>query len=176
MLGVVQEMNPSKSGNSQRLKLNGKWYVANWKVNLDGVQKGTHVEYETGSFKGNDGKDVETIATIRPAPSNGTAQSPQAAPQTGSTICDGDILRSVSNVVGNACAAGTIKDLIEMRAWINAAYDAYMDMGKPIQSSGIAGNLNAQRPPQHEFDDSEELGEKFYQGLPPTKGTSGAPW
>lgn len=169
MLGVVQEMNPSKSGNSQRLKLNGKWYVANWKVNLDGVQKGTHVEYETGSFKGNDGKDVETIATIRPAPSNGAAQSAPATPQTGSTICDGDILRSVSNVVGNACAAGTIKSPAELKAWFDAAYAGFTFMGAkeaPPKQSHV----------MPDFDDSAKLGEdmpdKFYENLPPQTGGS----
>ena len=41
--------------------------------------------------------------------------------ETGSPISDVDILRSVSNLVGNACAAGTIKEAEDLEKWCLAA-------------------------------------------------------
>ena len=171
MFAVVQEMNPSRSGASQRLKLQGKWYVANYQVNLDGVSKGQYVEYETSSFPGQDGKPIASIARIRPAPEqNGYGQSTQGgqnaansrgSAQTGSTITDGDILRSVSNIVGNACAAGKIGDAQQIIEWVNMAHFAFMNMGK-AQASGPDRPGSAPREPGSDdepppFDDSDDL-------------------
>ncbi len=155
MFGTVQEMNPSKSGRSQRLKINGKWLIANFKVNLDGVSKGTYVEYEEGSFAGDDGKPVATIARIRPAqeqPHNGGAQSVPV-----SAGVDEASLRFISNVVGSAITAKTIESPTDIKAWTLAAQEA----------------LKALSEPKPEFDDSdkleEDMPEKFYENLPPAK-------
>lgn len=156
MFGVVQEMNPSRSGNSQRLKLMGKWYVANSRVNLDGVSKGARVEYETSSFPGNDGQMIASIARIRPAPGSAPNNAPNSAgsPQTGSTIADGDILRSVSNIVGNAAAAGKIPTPGEIDDWVDCAYTALMNMGK-AQASGTGGQASPGSAPREPGQDDD---------------------
>lgn len=147
MFGVVQEMNPSKSGQSQRLKINNKWLVANYKVNLDGVSKGIHVEYEESSFRGNDGKDVMTVARIRPAqgsvPKNGAI-----VPQSASV--DEASLRFISNVVGSALTAGIIKAPTEVGPWAIAALRA-------LKSLEVAQELKDALDEKHEFDDSAQL-------------------
>src|ERR1700755_2947405 len=101
MFGRFQEWGQTSKG-GPKLKIAGKWVFPQRNCNLDGLNPGMEVEYETVQG-GNDGK-LTLLQRIRPAPPG----SPQGSPQTGSTITDGDILRSVSNVVGNAAAAGQI--------------------------------------------------------------------
>lgn len=141
--GMVQEMNPSRSGASMRLKINGRWLVAGNRVNLDGVQKGSSVEYEEGSFAGQDGKPIPCINRIRPAPqANGHGAAPSTVPK--SCGLDEASLRFISNVVGSALAAGKIETPIQVAAWVRAARKALAQLSKP----------------EPEFDD--ELPEDFY--------------
>lgn len=173
MFGTVQEMNPSKSGKSQRLKINGKWLIANFKVNLDGVVPGASVEYEEGSFVGNDGTPVATVAKIRPAQQsayppnqNGGGQNAANSPVTipKSAPVDEASLRFISNVVGSALTAGIIKAPTEVGSWAIAALRA-------LKSLEVAQELKAVLDEKHEFDDSdrlnEDMPEDFYKGLPP---------
>lgn len=161
MFATVQEMNPSRSGNSQRLKLQGKWYVAGNRVNLDGIAKGQYVEYETSSFPGNDGQMIASIARIRPAAQQGNynaAAGSTGTPQAPSTIMDGDILRSVSNIVGNAAAAGKIGSPTDIHDWVDMAYHALVSMGKAQAPTGGSQQNPGSAPKDEEpppFDDSD---------------------
>jgi hypothetical protein len=165
LFAVVQEMNPSRSGQSQRLKLQGKWYVANSRVNLDGVAKGIHVEYETSSFPGNDGQMIASIARIRPAPQqNGYPPNPRQgsqnamnSPELSSTITDGDILRSVSNIVGHAAAAGNVSSPQHLEIWVETAYKTLMNMGKAqAPSEGQSSGSAPKDPPRLEPGQDDE--------------------
>lgn len=158
MFATVQEMNPSRSGNSQRLKLQGKWYVAGNRVNLDGIAKGQYVEYETSSFPGNDGQMIASIARIRPAAQQNSPPNAPGGSQPGSTIMDGDILRSVSNIVGNAAAAGKIGSPTEIHDWVDMAYHALVSMGKAQAPTGGSQQNPGSAPKDDEpppFDDSD---------------------
>lgn len=72
-------------------------------------------------------------------------------PETGSTISDADILRSVSNVVGSACAAGSIKAPEELEKWLAAAW------------AGFTRRQKAAIGKDPDFDD--DLPESAYAGL-----------
>ncbi len=86
------------------------------------------VEYET-HMGGRDMK-LAILDRIRPAPAGSTAaHNNPVIPQAGSTITDGDILRSVSNIVGSACHAGTVKSPEELEKWISAAWCGFTYMG-----------------------------------------------
>lgn len=171
-IGVVTAFETSRNG-KPKIKIDNTWMFAG-RCDLGGMKVGDRVEYVSEEFgtAGQNGKRPVGLQKWRPVVNEA------GEPEKGSTVTDADILRSVSNVVGNACAAGTIKDLMEMRAWINAAYDAYMDMGKPVQSSGVGSNLNAQaqREPGSDDGENQEMPESFYNGLPPQKSFSGTPW
>lgn len=117
MQGVVNERGQSQRG-TPKLKIDGTWYVAS-RLNLDGIQAGTHVEYEAGSFPGQDGKQIKCVNKIRPIapPANGTGNGKGA-------VSDDAEMRFISNCVGQAIAAKTITDPIDIAKWVAAARGA----------------------------------------------------
>lgn len=155
MFGLFQEWGQT-SNQSPKLKIAGKWVFPTRTCNLDGLNPGMQVEYET-HMGGNKGT-LPILDRIRPAPRQdqgpGGPSNGSSSAQTGTTITDGDILRSVSNIVGNACAAGKIDDPLKVHLWVNATYDAFTNMGK-AQASADKGP--APKEPEHEFDDSHEF-------------------
>lgn len=151
MFGRFQEWGRTNS-DGPKLKIAGKWLFPDRRCNLDGLNPGMDVEYEI-HMGGRDGK-LPILDRIRPAPRSNGAGSPQ----TGSTITDGDILRSVSNVVGNACAAGKIADPVDVLQWVNAAYSAFTTMGKAQAPTGGSGSGPGPAPGEDEpppFTDDE---------------------
>jgi hypothetical protein len=120
MIGVIQEKGHSQKG-ARKLKINDRWHFVG-RVNCDGIETGMRVEYTTAPF--GDGNKLSGLQTLRPL------RDESGGVQTGSTITDGDILRSVSNIVGNAAAAGKIDYPGQIHAWVDAAYTAFMVVGK----------------------------------------------
>lgn len=135
-IGLVQERGHSQKG-APKLKISGVWHFVG-RTNVDGIEPGMQVEYDAKPF--GDKGTLSGLNSIRPAPqaqapamttgATWTTQTVARSPQTGSTIMDGDILRSVSNIVGNACAAGSVKYPSDLLEWVNIAYIALTGMGK----------------------------------------------
>jgi len=157
MFGRFQEWGRTNN-DGPKLKIAGKWLFPDRRCNLDGLNPGMEVEYET-HMGGRDGK-LPILDRIRPAPAGSVPSlNGSGSPQTGSTITDGDILRSVSNIVGNACAHGTLEEPEDVVEWVNAAYAALTNMGK-AQASGPDRPGSAPREPGSDdeppfYDDSE---------------------
>ncbi len=166
-IGVVQEKGHSQKG-ARKLKINGQWHFVG-RTNCDGIERGMTVEYTAAPF--GDGNKLSGLNNIRPVSQQvidsakleyNYKQAALGRPQIGSTITDGDVLRSVSNVVGSACAAGTITSHEEVHVWIVAAYTAFTQMGKdvrPAQIPGGSGVSQGSAPREDEepppYDDSE---------------------
>lgn len=144
-IGVVQELGSTQKG-APFVVIDGQRYYAG-KCDTSGMSAGMKVEYTSNPFgtAGRDGKHPQGLQKWRPV------LDASGAPQTASTISEADILRSVSNVVGNACAAGTVKTPEELAKWFSAAYNGFM-------------NLTAGKGVETELDDSDKLPEAFYQG------------
>ena len=140
MIGVVQKIEFSKSG-SKKISIDGKWYFAG-KVNVDAMHVGDKVEFEFTEFGEDRGQGrLKGLSTWKPV----TDSSGQ--PQTGSTISDADVLRSVSNIVGNACAAGTIKSPQELESWFSAAWAGFTRRTK--SATGREPGMDDELPPGH---------------------------
>jgi len=117
MQGVVNERGASQRG-TPKLKIDGTWYVAS-KLNLDGIQSGSQVEFEPSTFQGQNGP-VKCINSIRPiaAPTNGYGPS---TTKVNPAVSDDAEMRFISNCVGQAIAAGTIKEPHEIARWFSSA-------------------------------------------------------
>jgi hypothetical protein len=118
MQGVVNERGASQRG-TPKLKIDGTWYVAS-KLNLDGIESGSRVEYEPGSFPGQNGpvKCINSIRPVQAASGNG------ATAKVANAVSDDATMRFISNVVGSAITAGTLKTPAEIAAWYRAAKKA----------------------------------------------------
>lgn len=148
MQGVVQKIGSTRNG-APFYTIDGKDYFLSRDINEPPTQ-GAKIEFEYEEFgeaKGKWGRP-RRISRWKPVLNGATGK-----PETGSTISDADILRSVSNIVGNACAAGTIKDPEELEKWFVAAWAGFTRRTK---------SMNGKADP--EFDD--DLSESAYQGLP----------
>lgn len=158
MIGVVQKIEFTKNG-SKKLQIGGGWYFTG-KTNVDNVKVGDKIEFTFTEFGEDRGKGrLKGLDKWRPVVNDA------GQPETGSTVSEADILRSVSNVVGNACAAGKVGSPEELEKWFVAAYHGFVCMGKDKQ------------PPQRqqtEFED-DQLPDNFYENLPPQKQPSGDP-
>ncbi len=119
MIGIVQKVEFTKNG-SKKVSINGGWYFAG-KVNVDGMKPGDKVEFEFSEFGEDRGKGRLKGLTKWRHVTNGAT----GVPETASTITDADILRSVSNVVGSACAAGSIKEPEQLEKWFCAAWAGF---------------------------------------------------
>lgn len=171
-IGVVSEIARTSKG-APYIVVNGvRLYASKCETPPTGLTVGMKIDYEAEAFgdTGSNGQRPMGLKRWKPV------VDAQGKPETGSTVTDADILRSVSNVVGSACAAGTVKTPEDLAAWFGAAYFGFMGMGKAGQG----------RPaePKHEFDDSDKLNDEvpdsFYQGLPPgatkSKSPNDPPW
>lgn len=148
MIGTFQEWGRTSKG-GPKLKLDGRWVYPSRGCNTDGLNPGMAVEYET-SMGGNDGKLV-ILNRIRPAPQGSAPPANNAAPY------DESELRFISNVVGSALTAGTIKEPGQLMEWALAAQ----------------GALKALKGPKDPLDD--DLPDSFESEDPAPKG-GGAPW
>lgn len=135
MQGVVQKIEFTKNG-AKKLQIAGGWYFAG-KTNVDAVKVGDKIDFTFSEFGEDRGKGrLKGLNEWKPV------TDAAGVPQTGSTVSDADILRSVSNVVGNACAAGTVKDPEELEKWFVAAWAGFTRRTK---------SMNGKADPQ--FDD-----------------------
>lgn len=153
MQGIVKETSQTESGSKYCTVDNKRYYFGRDVETFPTV--GQKIEFEYSEFGEARGKYGKPRSMNRWKPVLDSA----GKPETGSTISDADILRSVSNVVGSACAAGTIKDPEELEKWFVAAWAGFTRRTKPLNGS----------KPDPEFND--ELPDSFYEGLPP-KATS----
>ena len=155
MQGVIQKIEFTKNG-AKKLQIGGGWYFVG-KVNMDAAKVGDKIDFTFSEFGEDRGRGrLKGIQEWKPV------TDASGKPETGSTVSDADILRSVSNVVGNACAAGTVKAPEELEKWFVAAWAGFTRRTK---------SMNGKADP--EFDD--EIPESFYEGLPPQRTRSEGP-
>lgn len=125
---TVQELGKSKNG-APKVKASGTWYFLNKKLADPPI--GSSIDIQEGSF--GDNNQFKTIEQWRPAGGNGGsqhhAQAP-AAPPAG--YIDEASMRFISNCVGSAITAGTIKEPGQIRAWFVAAKAALAGKDAPI--------------------------------------------
>lgn len=117
---TVQEYGQSQGG-SPKVKASGQWYFL--ARDVSNPPMGGTVEIREGSFQAGD-RTFKTIEAWRPAGGNGSAPQPQnasapAAPPAG--YIDEATMRFISNCVGSAISAGTIKEPGQIHAWFMAA-------------------------------------------------------
>lgn len=151
-IGVVSEIARTDKG-SPYIVVNGtRLYAAKCKTPPTGLVVGMKIDFDATPFgdTGSNGK--------RPMGLNSWTAVVDASgkPETGSTVTDADILRSVSNIVGNACAAGTVKTPEELEKWFVAAYWGFRRMDKPAQAA-VIGQPDRVPGQDDDFDDSAEL-------------------
>jgi len=117
--GVVQEIGTTQKG-APFAVVDGTRYYAG-RCDITGMSPGMRIEYVSSPFgsAGRDGKHPQGLQKWRPI------VDAQGKVETASTITEADILRSVSNVVGSACAAGSIKAPGELALWFRAAYRGF---------------------------------------------------
>lgn len=116
MQGVVQKLGKTRN-NAPTVTIDGQSYFYGRDVKSF-PEVGQKIEFEWEHFGDDRGQGrPRSIQKWRPVVNGTTGQ-----PETGSTISDVDVLRSVSNVVGSACAAGTIKDPVELEKWFVVAF------------------------------------------------------
>jgi hypothetical protein len=143
-IGIVQERGKSQSGNP-KVKIDGEWYSAG-RCDVSGINVGAKIEYVFNEFgEPRNGKRPRGLEKWRPVVDDA------GKPETGSTVSEADILRSVSNVVGSACAAGTVKSPEELDKWFVAAFCGF------TRTLPTAAALLTAQTNEPEFDDSAEL-------------------
>jgi hypothetical protein len=115
-MSVVQVQEYGKSsGGKPKVKASGKWFFLGKEIEQPPM--GTSVEIKEGSFRAGD-KTFATIEAWRPA-GGGNAQQPPAAPPAG--YVDEASMRFISNCVGSAISAQTIKEPGQILSWFQAA-------------------------------------------------------
>jgi hypothetical protein len=172
-IGVVSEIARTDKG-APYIVVNGvRLYASKCETPPTGLTTGMKIDYVAEPFgdTGRDGKRPMGLKRWK-AVVNGAGE-----PQMGSTVTDADVLRSVSNVVGNACAAGSVKSPEELEKWFVAAHRGFLRVMKLEEViDKLAGVLGEADP-----DDSAELPEGFFKGLPPgatgkARGPNDPPW
>lgn len=156
-IGVVQEIGKSGAGNP-KLKIEGIWYSAG-RCDVTGAKVGDKIEYVYNEFgEPRNGKRLRGLDKWRPVvDASGT-------PETGSTVSEADILRSVSNVVGNLCASGVVKTPEELEKWFVATHRGFLrvsrnetTINKLAEALQGTPEREAGSDDEHDFDDSAEL-------------------
>jgi hypothetical protein len=124
--GLVQEIGRTEKGNP-KAKINGEWFFGSPRVDLSTLQVGSRVgvEYELFGPKNN----LKGIKSWGVLPVGNPTSPVNATPPVGQPLApqphiEEHVLRFVSNVVGQAIAAGAIKTPAEISPWYNAALDA----------------------------------------------------
>jgi hypothetical protein len=125
---TVQEYGQSKNG-APKVKASGVWYFLNKK--LGNPPLGESIDIKEGSF--GDNNQFKTIEDWRSAGGNGQtqhhAQAPAAPP---ADYVDEASMRFISNCVGSAITAGTIKEPGQILPWFTAAKAALNGKPAPI--------------------------------------------
>jgi len=123
MIGTVDKRFLSKSGNPM-LSIDGKPYVCK-DVDVSRIQLGDNIEFEGHSF--GDGK-IWALDSYKLVSAAAKYAAPKANGGQGG-ITEGERL-FISNVVGQAVAAGTIKDPEQIEKWVSAAKNALRSQGE----------------------------------------------
>lgn len=115
MKGRIDEIGAS-TGGKLKAKIGGKWYFMPAGAV---VEKGWEIEFDPGTFDFN-GKTFDKI--------NSWGRLPQTESQSGHDHAQNELsepdLRFISNCVGSAITAGTIKEPSQISAWAKAAHEA----------------------------------------------------
>ncbi len=150
-IGVVSEIARTDKG-APYIVVNGtRLYASKCKTPPTGLVVGMKIDYEATAF-GDTGRDGK-----RPIGLNSwkAILDAQGKPETGSTVTDVDLLRSVSNIVGSACAAGTVKSPEELEKWCVAAMAGLLHLKNVkdfVADEREPGQDDDEPPP---FDDSD---------------------
>jgi len=148
MIGVVKERGQTDSGSKHITIDRTRYYFGRAVKSYPEV--GQKIEFEYEEFGEPRGKWGRPRAIISWKPVVDSAGKPEPR----STITDADILRSVSNVVGSACAAGTVKNPEELEKWFIAAW------------GGFTRRQKAAQPAEPEFDDDIPDGDESENPAP----------
>lgn len=155
-MSVVQKKEFSKNG-VPKFQVDGHWYFIEREVQTQGLEPGASINFKWREFGEDRGRGrPRTITSWAPAAQQASRSSngPSASP---SVISDVDVLRSVSNVVGSACAAGTVKTPEELQEWFVAAWAGLQrkpypkGLGKTTEDDYV--DSQRQSPSEPEFDD-----------------------
>lgn len=136
MQGLVQAVEFTKKG-AKKFQISGGWYYAG-RCKVDGLEVGSEIEFNFTEFGEDQGRGrLKGLEWWKPMTRGQSQNSSYSQPQPQSsqnvanpprdrvaqvvTITDVDVLRSVSNIVGSACGAGTIKTAEELEKWCVAA-------------------------------------------------------
>jgi hypothetical protein len=142
MLGTVQERCNSRNGKPQ-LKIGGK-YIYVGRCNIDGIDQGAYVEYETNTF--GERNNLTGLLSIRLAkPANGSA--PPGGGISPPSGFDGDELRFISNVVGSAIMAKSAASPTDVKGWALAAREALEALKSRTQPARDEHPFNDDLPP-----------------------------
>lgn len=146
-IGIVQEMSRTSKGAPYIVINDTRLYASQCKTPPTGLVVGMKIDYDAAPFgdTGRDGKRPMGLNSWK------AVVDAQGKPETGSTVTAADILRSVSNVVGNACAAGVVASPEHLAIWFEAAYAGFRDLGKAKPQAREPGT-DDEPPP---FDDSD---------------------
>lgn len=118
-MSVVQKKEFTKNG-AAKYQIDGGWYFVSRGIQTQGLEPGASINFKWEEFGDDRGRGRPRTITSW-APATQERSSANGSAPTASTITDVDILRSVSNIVGSACHAGTIKTAEELEKWCIAA-------------------------------------------------------
>lgn len=149
MQGVVQAVEFTKKG-AKKFQISGSWYYAG-RCKVDGLEVGAEIEFSFQEFGEDQGrgrlKGLDWWKLITRGQSQARQNSSQKSQERISqvvTITEVDVLRSVSNVVGSACAAGTVKTPEELEKWFCAAWAGFTRRQK--SATGVDPDFDDQIP------------------------------
>ena len=130
--GRVDSVTKSQSGKSWRVKIGPKFYGANFDSKIDAAL-GRQIDFDA-----DDGKFGPWVKTWGYINEPAEAPAPQSAPITREPVREPRIIDRwwapfVSNCVAHAIAAGTIKDIVQLKAWAVAAKHAIVQAEDDIE-------------------------------------------
>lgn len=164
-IGIVSEIARTAKG-APYIVVNGtRLYASKCETPPTGLTVGMKIDYEANPFgdTGNNGKRPMGLKRWK------AVVDAQGKPETGSTVTDADILRSVSNVVGSACAAGKVNTPEELGKWFAHAYVGFTRLGEVIE---LGQKVTGGREPGS--DDNGFVDDELppdYGPLPPTSNS-----
>lgn len=123
-MSVVQKKEFTKNG-AAKYQIDGSWYFVSRGIQTDGLEPGASINFKWEEFGDDRGRGRPRTITSWARAAQQNARSSNGTAASVSTITDVDVLRSVSNVVGSACAAGTVKTPEELEKWFCAAWAGF---------------------------------------------------
>lgn len=126
-IGYVQEIGQTQAG-KPKVKIAGHWYFLG-RISVLPIQgQNVKVSYSTfgdrNNLRGVESWEPATSPDIGAVPAAASPMSPQASSSAAVPYIDEAQMRFISNVVGNAIAAGALKDPNQVTTWFRAAKKA----------------------------------------------------